>query len=426
MELPPVMRITLKGSDNETYVGTLFLRNWTSWLGETFPGWARDDPTKRHAAVIDAHGTRRPDPTGATYYVIAVVLVYGMSIVMLIASHIKRKHAKVLEDRQINKYLQEFQIVRETSSRDSYRNLKRDITAKLKDAGRNHTYRGLTKLSLLPLAAVALPTIRENHLSVDGKTKRKYSLSPRCSISRSSVSSRSSERKYSVLSVESTGRHLSVQTKDRTLKSSGSVDQAFISAKSDNSEAAGGKGGGGLVTKDPLTNPRRQSCPYDQPPGTASGTTNSGRLSVQQMPKRSASKRLQRSYAATNAELVSDPNGKPRKPPTVNEGGHPTTNSSRLSPKDRTVTDTSTGDCIQHHQARKLSASNLSTDVSLAAATARRSIAANLSVDNLSRVFPSTVVDIVPTAETFITAATLPVPSVVKPTTTLHNHLISI
>lgn len=423
------MRITLKGSDNETYVGTLFLRNWTSWLGETFPGWARDDPTKRHAAVIDGYGpTRRPDPTGATYYVIAVVLVYGMSIVMLIASHIKRKHAKVLEDRQINKYLQEFQVVRETSSRDSYRNLKKDITAKLREGARNHTYRGLTKLSLLPLAAVALPTIKENHLAVGGKTKRKYSLSPRCSFSRSSVSSRSSERKYSVLSVESTGKHLSVQAKDRTLKSSGSVDEAFISAKSDSLEAAGGRtGGGGPVAKDLLVNPRRQSCPYDQPAGAAaSGLANNGRLSVQQMPKRSASKRLQRSHPTTNAELVAD-SSKLRKLSTVSDAGHPTTtNSSRLSPKDRSVTEASAADCRQHHTARKLSASNLSTDFASTAATARRSIAANLSADNLSRVFPSTVVDIVPTAGTFVTAATLPVPSVVKTTTTLHNHLISI
>jgi len=45
-----------------------------------------------------------------TYYVVAVVLVYGFSIVLLIASHIKRKNAKALEDRQINKYLQEFQV----------------------------------------------------------------------------------------------------------------------------------------------------------------------------------------------------------------------------------------------------------------------------------------------------------------------------
>ena len=50
------------------------------------------------------------DGMGAGYYVIVVILVYGMSIVMLIASGIKRKHSKILEDRQINNYLKEFQV----------------------------------------------------------------------------------------------------------------------------------------------------------------------------------------------------------------------------------------------------------------------------------------------------------------------------
>jgi hypothetical protein len=75
--------------------------------------------------------TERPtelvDPVGASYYVIAVVLVYGMSIVALIASHIKRKHGKLIEDKQINKYLREFQTVTEKQSRESYKNLKKRI-----------------------------------------------------------------------------------------------------------------------------------------------------------------------------------------------------------------------------------------------------------------------------------------------------------
>jgi len=64
-------------------------------------------------------------------------------------------------------------VVRETSSRDRYRKLKRDITAKLTyercsllTAGVGKTsasYRtALTKAALLPLTAVALPTIRES------------------------------------------------------------------------------------------------------------------------------------------------------------------------------------------------------------------------------------------------------------------------
>jgi len=100
MAFPPVMKLTLTGQNNETYIGTLFLRNWTSNQNEPYMG-----------SVKDFNRTnRKHDPTGATYYVIAVVLVYGMSIVLLIASHINRKHSKELEDRQINKYLQEFQV----------------------------------------------------------------------------------------------------------------------------------------------------------------------------------------------------------------------------------------------------------------------------------------------------------------------------
>ena len=65
-------------------------------------------------------------------------------------------------------------MVRETSSRDRYRKLKRDITDKLTyerlalqtAAGVAKTatsYRAaLTKAALLPLTAVALPTIRES------------------------------------------------------------------------------------------------------------------------------------------------------------------------------------------------------------------------------------------------------------------------
>ena len=59
--------------------------------------------------------------------------------------------------------------MRETSSRDRYRKLKRDITAKLTyerfvlPAAGVASYRAaLTKAALLPLTAVALPTIRES------------------------------------------------------------------------------------------------------------------------------------------------------------------------------------------------------------------------------------------------------------------------
>jgi len=119
MDLPPIMRLMLTGDDNSSYVGTLYLRNLSQVAGDG------DDYSSAAAGVAHGGGgagrvVPRPvysrgsahnstDPNGATYYVVAVVLVYGFSIVLLIASHIKRKNAKALEDRQINKYLQEFQ-----------------------------------------------------------------------------------------------------------------------------------------------------------------------------------------------------------------------------------------------------------------------------------------------------------------------------
>ena len=45
-------------------------------------------------APPDNSTTKEYDEKGAGIYVIAVVMVYGMSIVMLIASHIKRRHTK--------------------------------------------------------------------------------------------------------------------------------------------------------------------------------------------------------------------------------------------------------------------------------------------------------------------------------------------
>jgi len=112
MNVPPVMRLMLTGQDNSSYVGTLYLHNASASLdGLPSPVDGRYRP-RSHAVFSRGSGTAHSaaDPNGATYYVVAVVLVYGFSIVLLIASHIKRKNAKALEDRQINKYLQEFQV----------------------------------------------------------------------------------------------------------------------------------------------------------------------------------------------------------------------------------------------------------------------------------------------------------------------------
>jgi len=119
MALPPVMRLKLTGQDNTSFVGTLYLRNASgvdvpvnnvdySASGQAhYSSGAKPLP---HPVFSRGPGRSSTDPNGATYYVVAVVLVYGFSIVLLIASHIKRKNAKALEDRQINKYLQEFQV----------------------------------------------------------------------------------------------------------------------------------------------------------------------------------------------------------------------------------------------------------------------------------------------------------------------------
>lgn len=116
MDLPPVMRLTLTGQNNTSYVGTLYLRNASGvdvaadnvdYAAAHYNSGAKPLP---HPVFSRGSERTLADPNGATYYVVAVVLVYGFSIVLLIASHIKRKNAKALEDRQINKYLQEFQV----------------------------------------------------------------------------------------------------------------------------------------------------------------------------------------------------------------------------------------------------------------------------------------------------------------------------
>ncbi len=136
--------ITFHSEQNITYSGTLLV-NWTS-SHEAAAGNATGDNGQNY------------DNVGASYYVIAVVLVYGMSIVMLIASHIKRRVDKVVEDKQIDKYLQDFQIVKERHARDSYRNLKRAIVKKInwEKQQKKPTYHNLQR-SIVPLIAIGIP-----------------------------------------------------------------------------------------------------------------------------------------------------------------------------------------------------------------------------------------------------------------------------
>ena len=143
------IQITFRGHRNMTYTGTLLLlQNLTS---DTFDHSGGKDN-------VTASGTEKDDydNLGASYYVIAVVLVYGMSIVMLIASHIKRRVVKVVEDKQIDKYLQDFQIVKERHARDSYRNLKRAVIKKINwERQRKPALQSLQK-SIVPLIAIGM------------------------------------------------------------------------------------------------------------------------------------------------------------------------------------------------------------------------------------------------------------------------------
>lgn len=137
-----MIHITMKDNRNVSYSGTLILQG-ANIKNNSFTGF--DDEEDEY------------DQVGASYYVIAVVLVYGMSIVLLIASHIKRRHAKIVEDKQIDKYLQDFQIVRDKHDRDTYRNLKRTIMKKINyERSKKDMYKNL-HASMMPLIAVAIP-----------------------------------------------------------------------------------------------------------------------------------------------------------------------------------------------------------------------------------------------------------------------------
>ncbi|KAH3695998.1 uncharacterized protein LOC127862261 [Dreissena polymorpha] len=66
---------------------------------------------------IIAYVEQRPseyDNIGALYYVVAVVLIYGLSIVMMIASHIRRNK----QDGQLRSYLKEMAALRKKNRRE--------------------------------------------------------------------------------------------------------------------------------------------------------------------------------------------------------------------------------------------------------------------------------------------------------------------
>ena len=65
---------------------------------------------------------------GAAMYIVAVILVYGLSIVLLIGTLVRKNMRKsgsnFVEERQVSKYLQNVPHLKERSQRDQYRELK--------------------------------------------------------------------------------------------------------------------------------------------------------------------------------------------------------------------------------------------------------------------------------------------------------------
>ena len=68
------------------------------------------------------------DEPGAAMYIIAVIMVYGLSIVLLIGTLVRKNMRKngtsVFEESQVDKYLQDVPNLKERSQRDQYRELK--------------------------------------------------------------------------------------------------------------------------------------------------------------------------------------------------------------------------------------------------------------------------------------------------------------
>ena len=110
--------ITLRGTDNRTYAGTFVLGNW-SFLSNSFLPDSRADAGSQQRIVEDdlqavtsgpSDDEEEYDKQGATYFVIAVLCIYSMSIMMLMLSHVGQRSMKIVEDKQIKKYLLDFQV----------------------------------------------------------------------------------------------------------------------------------------------------------------------------------------------------------------------------------------------------------------------------------------------------------------------------
>ncbi|CAD5119730.1 DgyrCDS8323 [Dimorphilus gyrociliatus] len=60
------------------------------------------------AKIVNKHKDYREDSVGAVYYVVIVIMIYACSIIMMIASHIRKNKM----DRKLSAYLKEMAFVR--------------------------------------------------------------------------------------------------------------------------------------------------------------------------------------------------------------------------------------------------------------------------------------------------------------------------
>ena len=139
------VEVTLQDSLNRTVVGSFFIERLPNG------GIATPSPTPNATIYI-----AEKDPTGAVSYVIAVVLIYGLSIVFLIGSHVfikkKEEHIEV-EMKKVDEFLDQTYALQDKSIRDAYKKLKKSIVPMVAQSQARHLIS--RRKSFLPFLASA-------------------------------------------------------------------------------------------------------------------------------------------------------------------------------------------------------------------------------------------------------------------------------
>ncbi len=122
------LRLTLQGGNNSTLEGTIRLDD-PSILRHLLQGVR--PPAGAPLTTTTTPSSDEYDAQGASAYAIAVIFVYGFSIVLLIASHIFLKKKEDKKDgeneKEINRYLERAPDLQRFSEKESFRKLKRSI-----------------------------------------------------------------------------------------------------------------------------------------------------------------------------------------------------------------------------------------------------------------------------------------------------------